>query len=386
MSSNNPDDKMNRSALESILSKVSVTTDSLFPAQNILVLPLPGVGDTLNACSTLGVLRKVYPEANITVVVMFKSAADVVENHPAVDEVIYKPFIKEGAWNSLKFLASLRKRRFDLSVLIYPANRAEYNIVSLLTGARMRLAHRYNHRTWRSLFFLNSRTILEDDLQHNVEENVRLLSLIGIHAKSWDKPRIWLTDDDRGFARSWIIERKLDSKLLIAFHPGCATFKNQVKRRWGMEKYVELGRRLVQEEGAHILVFGGTREDELKTMVARQIGDGADAVYESTMRQAAALIAQCQIMVSGDTGLMHVAGAVDVPVVAVYGPTNVNWVYPYGATYKIVTKNLPCSPCFYYSTRHLSCDAYGDFRCITQITVDEVYEETRRLLHASSSK
>jgi len=352
------------------------------PARNILVFSLPGIGDTLNTIPVLGVLRKTYAKAKITTVVMFKSSYDILENNPDVDELIYWPFVKKGAWESLKFMMALRKRRFDIAIMSYPANRLEYNLLSLLSGARLRVAHRYNHRSWRSLFFINSRTIQEDDKLHNVEENIRLLSLLGINEKSWDKPRIHLTEQDKSYAQSWISERKLDRQGdLIAFHPGCATFKNHIKRRWAWENYVALGQRLVQEEGVHILVFGGAREDELKKKVAREIGEGAHIVAGPTMTQAAALIARCRMMVSGDTGLMHISGAIGTPVVAIFGPTNINWVYPYRSIYTMVSKNLPCSPCFYYSTRHLSCDAFGDFRCITQITVDEVFEETHRLLH-----
>ena len=380
------DEKKSNTALNFDIHKVSISYESLFPVQNILVLPLPGVGDTLNTCPALEILRKAYPKANITLVVMFKAAYDVMENNPIVDEIIYWPFIKKGFWKSVNFLVSLNKRRFDVAILSYPANRVEYNIVSFFTGVRLRIAHRYLYRTWRSLFFINSRTVLEDDRLHNVEENIRLLSLLGIHAESWGKPEIRLSEKDLTFARSWIKEQKLGKKPLIAFHPGCATFKNQIKRRWAREKYIELGRKLIREEGVRVLVFGSTREYALKKMVADEIGEGAYAVYESTMTEAAALIKRCRIMVSGDTGLMHVSGAVDVPVIAIFGPTNINWVYPYGATYKAVSKNLPCSPCFHYSTRHLTCDRFGDFRCITQITVEEVFAEVNKFLHKSKTK
>lgn len=353
---------------------------SPFPARNILVFSLPGIGDTLNTVPALGVLRKTYPKANITVVVMFKGSYDILQNNPLTDEVIYWPFIKKGKWKSLEFLIRLHKRRFDIALISYPANRIEYNLILFLTGARLRIAHRYHHRTFGSLFFINSRTILENNGLHNVEENIRLLGLLGIHAENWDKPRIWLTGKDRAFARSWIEERKLERKNLIAFHPGSASFKNHINKRWAPEKYVELGRRLIREEEGRILVFGGTREDELISIVAQEIGPGAHAVYESTMTEAVALITRCRMMVSGDTGLMHIAAAVEVPSVAIFGPTSLQWCYPYRSPYRVVSKNLPCSPCFYYSTRPLSCDVYGDFRCITQITVEEVLAEVRRTL------
>lgn len=371
---------INGSALNFQPSSDSKSFVSPVPARNILVFSLPGIGDTLNAIPALGILREVYPKANITVVVMFKGSYDILENNSLVDEVIYWPFIKKGAWKSLKFLVSLQKRRFDVAVMSYPANRLEYNVVLFLTGARLRIAHRYHNRAFRSLYFINSRTILEDDKLHNVEENVRLLTLLGIHAENWDKPRIELGENDKDFARSWLTERKLGQKRLIAFHPGCATFKNHIKRRWASKKYVELGRKLVREEGAQILVFGGTREDKLKSLVAREIGEDAHAVYESTMTEAAALMARCRMIVSGDTGLMHIAGALGVPVIAIFGPTNIDWVYPYRSIYRMLSKNLSCSPCFYYSTRSLTCDLYGDFRCITQITVEEVLAEVRRIL------
>lgn len=347
--------------------------------KKILVLCLPGIGDTLLFTPALRALRKRFPHAQIWALVMFKGSQEVLEKNPHVDEVLLWEFLKEGAFRSFKFLLDLRRRHFDISIMAYPANRIEYSLVHLLAGARRRYGHRYHHRDLSSLNVLHGHTIREDEQRHNVEENLALLRLLGVKADRQNSLELYLSEEDRVFARHWVAQYQLERARLIGFHAGTAEFKNQAKRRWAKEKFAQLGDALTEELGGQVLIFGGPDEQELKENISSRMSRSGLVVSNTTMRQTAALIERCALFVSNDSALMHTAAAMKVPCVVIFGPTNPKWVYPYGTRYRIVRRDLPCSPCFYYSARPLTC-ARGDFACVEGVGVSQVLETAKRLL------
>lgn len=347
--------------------------------RKILVLCLPGIGDALLFTPALRSLRAYFPKAQIWVLVMFKGSQEVLEKNPHIDRIIFWEFLKEGALRSFKFLLELRRQRFDISIMAYPANRIEYSLVHLLAGAKRRYGHRYHHRDLSSLNVLHGHTIWEHDERHNVEEDLALLHLLGIEAQRPILLELYLSEEDRAFAEDWLTQRQLHGALLIGFHAGTAEFKNQAKRRWAKEKFATLGDALAQELEAQILIFGGPEEQELKEEICHRMSPPGLVVTNTTMRQTAALIEKCALFVSNDSALMHTAAAMKVPCVVIFGPTNPKWVYPYGTRYRMVRLGLSCSPCFYYSARPLTC-ARGDFACIEGVSVDQVLRTARQLL------
>jgi heptosyltransferase-2 len=350
----------------------------------ILALCLPGIGDTILFTPALRALRQHFPRAQIWVLVMFPGSQQVLEKNPHVDHVILWEFLKEGAFRSLKFLLGLRRQRFDVSIMAYPANRIEYSVVHFLIGARNRYGHRYHHRNLRSLNVLHGHTILEDNGRHNVEENMALLRLLGIEVQDPFALELYLSKEDQAWARRWLRERGLEGELLIGFHAGTAEFKNQARRRWAREKFAQLGDILSEELGARMLLFGGPDEEQLNEDIRSRMSHPGLLVSSTTMRQTAALIEHCDLFVSNDSALMHTAAAMKVPCVVIFGPTNPQWVHPYGTPHGIVRLNLDCSPCFYYSARPLTCRR-GDFICITDLEVQRVATAVRELLLRETS-
>jgi heptosyltransferase-2 len=214
---------------------------------------------------------------------------------------------------------------------------------------------------------------MEDNDKHDVEENVSLLSLIDKDPKNWDAPKVFVTKGEEEFAKNWLVQNNIKKRLLIGMHAGTAIFKNQIKRRWDKDKFGELGRRLVEKYDAQILVFGGEEERDLRLYIKEKIGKGAKVVSNTTIRQTTTIMSHCSLFISNDSSLMHIAASLRIPCVTIFGPTNPKWVYPYKTNYIIIRENLPCSPCFYYSQKPLSCK-WGDFRCIKNISVDRVME------------
>ncbi|MGE5498129.1 MAG: glycosyltransferase family 9 protein, partial [Syntrophothermus sp.] len=241
----------------------------------ILIFALSGIGDAIMFTPSIKILRKIYPDAVIDALCMFGGVRDIYSRNKDLDNVLYYNFMKEGAAKSLSYLLKLRGK-YDASINVYPANRKEYNIFSIITGARRRAAVKYLRQPYTNLSFLNNVTITEDDSLHNVEENLNLCRKLSGQDFD-DKPGLQLdfNNDDLQAAEKFIREENItEDELVIGFHPGCATLKNHIKRRWEPGKFAELGRKLVNQLNARILVFGGPEEAELKSEVVTGIGTG----------------------------------------------------------------------------------------------------------------
>jgi len=343
----------------------------------LLIICLPGVGDSLLYTPAIHSIKKKYPHCSLEVLVMFKGAAQLYEKNPQVNKIHYFPFIQKGIIKSFKFLYKLRKEKYDVSILAYTSNRMEYNIIHFLIGAEKRYGHSYLHRDFLSFTFLNQYRVKENNQLHNVEENFSLLKEFDSEIETKGNLNIYLDHEEISYGDIWLQENRINAnQLIIGFHAGTAIFKNHIKRRWPKENFIELGKMITESLKGTILLFGGPDEEELNRKIAEGIGESVHIVKGTTMRQTAALMKKCKVMVSNDSALMHVAAAIKTPVVCIFGPTNPVWVKPYHSLHKIVSLNLPCSPCFYYSVKPLSCKAKLDYYCVKGISVKRVYNET----------
>ncbi|MCU7495330.1 MAG: glycosyltransferase family 9 protein [Ignavibacteria bacterium] len=349
----------------------------------ILIFALSGIGDALMFTPSIKFLRDAYPEAQIDAMVMFAGVRDIYKRNKYLDNVFYFDFLKQGAVKSLFYLLKFRKK-YDVSVNVYPSNRKEYNLFSFFVGAKKRCAVDYLRKNRENLAFLNNVKVQEDDCLHNVEENIRLCEkLSGKKCGEIPGLEFFLEKEDNEFAEEYLRELKIDKgDLVIGFHPGSATLKNHINRRWEPEKFSSLGRRLIKELGAKVLIFGGPEERDLKNQVAEGIAsEDAFTVEAKSLASSAAVMKRCSIFISNDSSLMHVASALKLNVIAVIGPTNPAYIYPWQTNHKIVTLSLPCAPCFYYSPRPLICYRTDvQFKCVKEISVDMVMDAAREMM------
>ena len=315
---------------------------------------------------------------------MFKGAHDIFLNNPNINDVYHFDFLKEGSFKSFKYVLRLR-RKYDASINVYPSNRKEYNIINFLIGAKKRSAVKYLREDFSNLGFLNRIRITENDSVHNVQTNIKLVEKL--LPKNFDEEpplELFITEEDEIRAQKFFSENNiLKDDLVIGFHPGCATLKNHIMRRWESKKFAELGKKLIGEHHAKILVFGGPDEDELKNSVKAKI-DSQDAIVVNTsgILQSAAIMKRCSVFVTNDSSQMHIAAALQLKVIAIIGPTNPHYIHPWKTEHKIVTLNLDCAPCFLYSPSPLICSRDDvQFKCIKELTVDMVYDEVGRFIN-----
>ncbi len=274
----------------------------------ILILALSGIGDALMFTPALHLMRKELPDAQIDALVMFRGVNDLYERNPELNSVIHFDFMKKGVASSLLFLNKIRGS-YDASINVYPSNRREYNVINFLTGAGKRAGVKYLRADKKNFGGLNNVRITEDDRLHNVQENINLVGAL-LNKKFTEEPplQIFFRDDDIRFADEYLssMEIKNDEKV-IGFHPGCATLKNHIKRRWEPEKFAALAVKLLDEKiCSRILIFGGPDENELKEKIAGLADNSSvNVVNTGNLAQTAAVMKRCNIFVSNDSSLMH---------------------------------------------------------------------------------
>ena len=343
----------------------------------ILILALSGIGDALMFTPALKLLRQSLPSAQIDALVMFKGTKEIYQTNPDLTSVIHFNFLKEGAINSLKFVLSLRKK-YDATINVYPSNRKEYNTINFLIGAKQRAGVEYLRMNAQNLGWLNNVTVAENDKTHNVTTNIMLVEKL-LNKKFGDEPalQIHTSDEDKLFVEKFLKEKTITEKdFVVGFHPGCATLKNHIKRRWEAEKFAELGKKLIKEKNARIFLFGGPEEEELKSAINKMIGaENSFEIKTEKFLQSIAIMKRCNVFITNDSALMHVASALGLKVIAIIGPTNPHYIHPWKTEHKIVSLNLSCAPCFFYSPKPLKCSRTDvQFKCIKELDVEMVYK------------
>ena len=302
----------------------------------ILLIALSGIGDTLIATPLIHELRAQFPEAQLDALVLWAGSKDLLEGNPHLNTVHQKNLIKEGAVKSLPFLLQLRREHYDLSLNAHTQGRIHYRVVAGIIGARRRLSHAYENHGWldRRLIY---QFVPQDYTVHSVENNNRLLTLLG-RKPLLPRPEfeIFLTSIEEQWAREFIAGQKLTGKKNLGVHVGSGGTKNLTLKRWPLDHYLALLKKLRESHPeVAVLLFGGPEEEQAHTQLL-QAAPGGNMFTPKTknLRQAAALLKHCHAFLSVDTALMHLAAAMKVPNQVVIeaptlNPTNVPWQTPY---------------------------------------------------------
>ncbi|MCX6174555.1 MAG: glycosyltransferase family 9 protein [Ignavibacteriales bacterium] len=350
---------------------------------NILIIALSGIGDALMFTPSLVKLSEEIPNAELDVLVMYKGVKDIYEKLPQISKVRYFDFLNSSKLKSLSYILKLRNK-YDATINIYPSNRREYNLISRIIGAERRLAIKYLRKDFLNFGFLNNTRLEENDNLHNVEENFFLCEkLTSKKSDSIPMLKLNLRNDDLTFANNFFKNKSISNNdIVIGFHPGCSTLKNHEKRRWETNKFAELGKKLIQDYNAKVLLFGGGEEKILKDIISAKIdSQNVYSVNAHSLSNSAAVMQRCNLFITNDSSLMHVAAALKLNIVFIIGPTNKNYIYPWQTNYKIASLDLDCSPCFYYSPKPLTCSRSDlKFKCIKDLSVDLVYEKAKEFL------
>ena len=305
----------------------------------ILLIAMSGIGDTLIATPLLHELRENFPGAQIDVLTMWRGARDLLEGNPHINRVWQKNMIKEGVLKTLPFLRPLRRERYDVSINAHTQGRVHYRLVARIVGAKLRVSHRYEG-TPRLDWLLVHKSIPEDYSVHSVENNNRLLPLLGARPLlPHHEFEIFLTPAEEQWAADFISQHALEGRQRLGIHVGSGGTKNLALKRWPLQNYIELLKRLTAARPEiSILLFGGPEEQRDHARIQAEVHRPGLLVPETkNLRQAAALMKQCSAFLSVDTALMHVAAAMKVPnQIVIEAPTLNATNVPYGNPFKLI--------------------------------------------------
>ncbi len=343
--------------------------------RRILVRGPNWIGDAVMCEPALRAVGNLFPEATISLLVK-PAIAELLKGHPAVNQVlVYDDRGRHAGLSGKWTLAGvLRRHRFDLAILFQ--NAFEAALLSFLAG----IPRRYGYATDGRGFLLSDpiTPMPRAKVKHQVEYYWDLLRPLGCQGQP-EAPRLCLSqEEEAAMAERLAAGGILPSDFLIGVNPG-STYGGA--KRWLPERFAETVNRLIEEQGPGIgramkvAIVGAKGEEALGQTIAALIRETTVVLSgRTTVRELMAVTKRCGLFLTNDTGPMHIAAAFNVPVVAVFGPTDWRTTAPYGQEQGIVREPVDCAPC-------LLRECPIDHRCMTGVTVEMVYQTAIKRLN-----
>jgi len=336
--------------------------------KRILIRSTNWVGDAVMTLPALAAVRENFPGAHLTVLAK-PWVAPIFEDHPAVDHVLVyeKGNTARAAFSEmLRVTRLIRKERFDLAILFQ--NAFEAALLAFVGRVKQRVGYgtdgrgfMLTHGVPRSAQVLNI---------HQVGYYCEILRGVGWPAEERD-PVLHAGDEVRKQAIEFLKSNGIEPlDFLVGLSPG-AVFGSA--KRWPPERFAQIGDRVAERWGGKVLVFGSRGEKSIGDRVCAAMKHGAlNLCGETSLRVAMGIMSLCGFFVTNDSGLMHMAAALGLPTVAIFGSTDHVATGPRGFKTRIVRRAVPCAPC-------LKQECPTDHRCMLGITPDAVWETMEAL-------
>jgi len=346
--------------------------------RRILVFAYHGLGNFIMFTPALRMLRERYPAARLDLQVGNKTGCEEVLAGSDLFDNIYNLPYDAGIRAWIDRSQQIREVKYDLIINEFHSHSWPLALLIAASGAPFRLGHvtspGWSHRFSRYSFVFNLPVTMRE-CEHEIDRYMDLVAAAGTRTIDSLKARtfIHLTEEDRAFAQSFLAEGDTNPapRMIIGFQPG--TSPGMRWKQWPIERFRALIATVIAEKpDAQIILFGSASEYAMISELQRGLeGRISLAAGKTSVKQVAALIEQCDLLVCNDSGLMHAAVAVGTPVVAIYGPTDIRRTAPLGHGHTVIRHELPCSPCFRLEgdDQVHECPHHD---CLMTIEVDEV--------------
>jgi heptosyltransferase-2 len=333
-----------------------------------IIVRMPNwLGDAVMATPCLRDIKRAFPRATLTAMCQ-GGIGDLLAGSPFIDDFLR--FKKISGWihtgTHPDILMPLKKGDYDLGVLFTNSFSSAYWFWR--GGVKKRLGFNTHYRR----LFLNMPVSLPKDIEerHLVDVYKDLLVPLGI-PRSDSVPELFLSKEEIAEAKAQLDSYKtFPNQKVIGINPGAAFGSAKC---WPKEKFDRLIEKIIVETSHLIVCFGDQTGAPLVQMITQGKGDRVvNLAGKTNLRQLMALIKECNALLTNDSGPMHIAAALQVPLVAVFGSTNPTKTGPYGGG-EVIYKKTSCSPCY-----RRVCPI--DFRCMERIEVDEVFQRLIKLV------
>lgn len=350
------------------------------PPRKILVRTTNWIGDAVVSLPALEALRNQFPESEI-VLVSKPWVSEVYWHYPGMlRQIIYDPESKHHGLAGLgRLIDDLRAEHFDLAILFQNAFQAAW--IAWRSRIPARIGYARDGRGW----------MLSDPVDvpprgaygHEAYYYLQLLFRAGLierpdPAKPLEEARLVMREAELSWAARRLQSLRLDGpRFLVGIHPG-ASFGPA--KRWPPERFAAFADLAIGGLRADVLIFGSAAEAPLAEAIAGSMKHAPTVLAgKTTLTQMMALLAHCQLIVTNDSGPMHLAAALGLPLVAVFGSTDERATGPLSLHARVVKKHVACSPCGLRT-----CPI--DFRCMQGVTAERVFEAALEIVDRARIK
>ena len=338
--------------------------------RRVLVVRLRSIGDTVLATPSLIALKRFLPDAQIDIL-LEDWVAPVLEGFDAVDNVLTVGKDKKSRLNVAR---TIRRNKYDVAFNLHGGTTATFLIRA--SGASNRVG--YSHYQYSFLYnhLLSSATdFWQQEKTHSAEQQLALLGFVGVPVSDKPKSRLVVTESARNSIehrifsdKSQIANRKSQIALL---HPVAAFDTKQ----WATENFARVAE-FLHEKGLQIVAVATPKEREILDNL-KQMAKVPILIFDDlTLPEITALASNAKIFIGNDSGIAHIAAAVQTPSVVIFGSSNINHWRPWTtAKHEIVYKKLPCQPCAGYF-----CKEFDKPKCILSVEVENVINAVEKII------
>jgi len=344
----------------------------------ILVFEDGGIGDLLRVFPVIETLHDNFPDASLSLVVSPASAGllEIFPKREILSDIFFfdAHSIHKSFFKKLSLLLSLRKKHFDL---IYAASRGEgmreQEIMMFIIGAPNRISFSKDN-----VGAFHTVRVEFDYSLPILRQNLSLLEQCGLNVTEHEI-KLQIPEKDKIFAQRVLGD---NDKPIISIDP-TATWMAQYTM-WPFENYVMLVREIAKKYNCPIILLGDKKSRRYNDIISKESNNRSviNMSGETTISQASALIQQSNLFIGNDSGLLHIANALSIPSIGIFGPTSPEQVLTYRKSCIVIKKNIPCSPCYVHQHDfEATCQVRT---CLKEIKVSDVMEAVDNILKISN--
>ena len=348
------------------------------PVENIkkiMVIIFAAIGDTILLIPTLKVLRRAYPNAEITLLCSNINSG-VANNIPYLDKTIVSDIYSYATdpIGFIKFIRSLRKEKYEIII-----DTEQWSRISALIISLSRYDYSIGFKTPKQLkHFIFDTVAIHSNDKHELESFLDLLGLLGIEVYEEDKKlEYFLSENNKIHADKFLNENNLNDNIIICLHPGCGS--NGKPREWSDENYIKLGNRFIQYyPKIKILITGSPGDFDKCEKIKVGINNNClNIAGKYPLDDVLGIIEKVNLVICSNTGMLHLAACVGTNTIGLHGPTNpVKWA-AYAKNTVSLQSDKYCSPCLYLGHDY-GCEVPN---CMEYIKVDEVFLKSIKILN-----
>lgn len=330
------------------------------PINKILIFSPNWIGDTVISTALVSSIRKEFPLSSI-VIAANKYVYPLWEANPLVKEVWGCEMRGlDYIISYIKFIFRLRKDHFDLAIILPHCFR--YALFAFLAGIPLRVAYNIGHRKILLTHSLNYGASLRKE--HMLDNYLAILSAVGIKSRS--RELVLRVDSENEARVENLLKMNQISRDEVVIGVGPGAIYGEAKR-WPKEKYARIIEALIKEYGVRVFVFSGSGEKVLGGWFRQNVhSHSVNFFYNCLLSEVMGLVKRCSLFIGNDSGLVHIASAMKIKTISLFGSTSPRWTAPCGENNIIITKHVSCGPCF---ARRCSLGLYS---CLNSISVKDI--------------